>query len=101
MSVESVTVIRTLQGVRERSTVEGNQNAASQTDTTVEGNQNAASQTDMETAIALGVRAVKNQFAMRVDPIHIEKLRERINNGSYHQDSLAMARKMLEIEPED
>ena len=87
MSVESVTVIRTLQGVRERSTVEGNQNAASQT--------------DMETAIALGVRAVKNQFAMRVDPIHIEKLRERINNGSYHQDSLAMARKMLEIEPED
>jgi anti-sigma28 factor (negative regulator of flagellin synthesis) len=61
--------------------------------------QHSDAQTQMETAIALGVQAMKNQVKARA--ARIEEVRASIEAGTYQQDSLAIAQKMLEIEPEE
>jgi anti-sigma28 factor (negative regulator of flagellin synthesis) len=51
-------------------------------------------QVKMELAIALGVQAVKK----RARAGRMEEVRMRFDAGTYRQDSMAIAQKMLEIE---
>jgi hypothetical protein len=53
-------------------------------------------QVKMELAIALGVQAVKKGAGGRA--ARVKEVRARFDAGTYQQDSVAMARKMLEIE---
>lgn len=83
MTVESVTTIETLPGAQ--SEVQEFQIK-----------QQPDAQVKMELAIALGVEAVKKQA--RVRAARMKEVRARFDSGTYRQDSMAIAQKMLEIE---
>ena len=83
MTVESVTIVETLPGVQ--SEVQEFQIK-----------QQPDEQVKMELAIALGVQAVKKQA--RVRAARVKEVRARFEAGTYRQDSMAIAQKMLEIE---
>ena len=53
-------------------------------------------QVKMELAIALGVEAAKKQTRGRA--ARVKEIRARFDAGTYRQDSMAIAQKMLEIE---
>ncbi len=53
-------------------------------------------QMEMEAAVALGVQAVKMQVKARAT--RIKEVRTRLAAGTYRQDSMVVAQKMLEIE---
>ncbi len=53
-------------------------------------------QVKMELAIALGVQVVKKQARARA--ARVKEVRARFDAGTYRQDSMAIAQKMLEIE---
>ena len=83
MIVEGVTAVEALPG--SQSEVQG-----------VEIKQQPDAQVKMELAIALGVQAVKKQT--RVRTARMKEVRARFDAGTYRQDSMAIAQKMLEIE---
>lgn len=83
MIVESVTTVETLPG--SQSEVQEFQIK-----------QQPDAQVKMELAIALGVQAVKKQA--RVRAARVKEVRARFDAGTYRQDSVAIAQKMLEIE---
>ena len=83
MIVESVTTVETLPG--SQSEVQG-----------VQIKHEPDAQVKMELAIALGVQAVKKQ--MRARAACMKEVRARFDAGTYRQDSMAIAQKMLEIE---
>ena len=83
MSVESATTVETLPGVQ----VEVQEYAIQPC---------FDAQAEMEMAIALGVQAVKKSAKERA--ARIEEVRAHLAAGTYSQDSMAIAQKMLETE---
>ena len=83
MTVESVTTVETLPG--SQSEVQEFR-IKQQPDTQVK----------MELPIALGVQVVKKRARARAT--RVNEVRARFDAGTYRQDSMAIAQKMLEIE---
>ena len=83
MTIESVTAVETLPG--SQSKVQEFQIK-----------QQPDAQVKMELAIALGVQVVKKQARARA--ARMNEVRARFDAGTYRQDSMAIAQKMLEIE---
>jgi len=83
VTIESVTAVETLPG--SQSKVQEFQIK-----------QQPDAQVKMELAIALGVQVVKKQARARA--ARMNEVRARFDAGTYRQDSMAIAQKMLEIE---
>ena len=82
MTIESVTAVETLPG--SQSKVQEFQKK-----------QQPDARVKIELAIALGVQAVKKQGRARA--ARMKEVRARFDAGTYRQDSIAIAQKMLEI----
>jgi len=89
VDVESKIPVKILQVDQEERKVRIHANPDAQKDA-----EDASSEDAMQSAIALGVKAVKGLAEVRA--ARIEEVRALIETGAYRQDSVDIARKMLE-----